>query len=174
MAGKALTRHTSRILHDHSDRSRKTLDAANAVMESFRKAQGGNSLLADFQSYLRDSAERAILATDALRKRGDIFLEHEAEGCPPVLVYDYEVVMDGADLPFPCNYMLLKITPPEGMEIKPWKRPYIIIDPRAHHRLRQPRRQHHATAAGAELDRRDLCRCLGNPHPRPAHHLHGA
>ena len=133
MAGKALTRHTSRILHDHSDRSRKTLDAANAVMESFRKAQGGNSLLADFQSYLRDSAERAILATDALRKRGDIFLEHEAEGCPPVLVYDYEVVMDGADLPFPCNYMLLKITPPEGMEIKPWKRPYIIIDPRAGH-----------------------------------------
>jgi hypothetical protein len=31
-------------------------------------------------------------------------------------------------------------------------------DPLADHRLRQPRRQHHAAAAGAELDRRDLCR----------------
>ncbi|MEI8180693.1 hypothetical protein, partial [Aestuariivirga sp.] len=40
MVGKALTRHSSRILHDHSDRSRKTLDAAHAVMDSFRKAQG--------------------------------------------------------------------------------------------------------------------------------------
>jgi len=133
MVGKALTRHSSRILHDHSDRSRKTLDAAHAVMGSFRKAQGGNRLLEDFQSYLRDSAERAILTADTLRKRGDIFLSHEAEGCPPVLMYDYEIVMDGADLPLPCNYMLLKIVPPKGVEIEDSKRPFIIIDPRAGH-----------------------------------------
>jgi hypothetical protein len=68
-----------------------------------------------------------------LRRRGDIFLEHEAAGCPPVLSYDYEVVVDGADLPHPSNYQLLQILPPEGCEVTPWKRPYIIIDPRAGH-----------------------------------------
>ena len=46
--------------------------------------------------------------------------------------------------------------------------------PRAGHRLRQPWRQHHPAATGAELDRPQLRRCPGNPHPRPAHHLHAA
>ena len=35
-------------------------------------------------------------------------------------------------------------------------------------------RQHHAAAAGAELDRRHLRRRARNQDPRPAHHLHGA
>lgn len=50
-----------------------------------------------------------------------------------MLVYDYEVIMDGADLPSPCNYQLLRILPPEGTELLETKRPYIIIDPRAGH-----------------------------------------
>ncbi|MEL6336073.1 MAG: DUF3141 domain-containing protein [Pseudomonadota bacterium] len=83
--------------------------------------------------YLRDVAERFVLTLDVLRERGDIFIEHEDAGCPPVLVYDYETVVDGGTLPNPCNYHLLKILPPEGMEIMEWKRPYIIIDPRAGH-----------------------------------------
>ncbi len=73
---------------------------------------------------------------DVLRQRGDIFLEHEEAGCPPVLIYDYDVVMDGADLPRPCCYQLLRIKAPEDgehREMKPWKRPYVIIDPRAGH-----------------------------------------
>jgi pimeloyl-ACP methyl ester carboxylesterase len=64
---------------------------------------------------------------------GDIFLSHEEAGCPPVLVYDYEVVMDGKDLPYPSNYMLLRIIPPAGVTVFDTKRPYIIIDPRAGH-----------------------------------------
>ena len=35
-------------------------------------------------------------------------------------------------------------------------------------------RQHHAAAAGAELDRRHLRRRARDQDPRPAHHLHGA
>ncbi|MEM1312971.1 MAG: DUF3141 domain-containing protein [Pseudomonadota bacterium] len=87
----------------------------------------------DFAAYMRDAAERWVLTLDVLRERGDVFLEHEAAGCPPVLVYDYEVVIDGADLPHPCNYQLLRIAPPDGVEVLDDKRPYIIIDPRAGH-----------------------------------------
>ncbi len=129
----AFLKHSRRILDTHAERARTTLAAVQALMEGLRVAQDEGEL-ADFgRDYVRDAGERAVLTLDTLRKRGDIFLEHEAAGCPPVLAYDYEVVMDGADLPYPCNYMLLAILPPEGVEIKPWKRPYIIIDPRAGH-----------------------------------------
>jgi pimeloyl-ACP methyl ester carboxylesterase len=62
-----------------------------------------------WQAYWKDAAQRAVLTMDVLRQRGDIFLEHEEAGCPPVLIYDYDVVMDGADLPRPCCYQLLRI-----------------------------------------------------------------
>jgi pimeloyl-ACP methyl ester carboxylesterase len=130
---RAFTAHTSRMLATHSERSRKLLGTMSAVMVSLRESQGANRLADDLQNYVRDSGERTVLTLDTLRKRGDIFLAHEAEECPPVLDYHYETVMDGKDLPYPCNYMLLKITPPEGIEVKDWKRPYIIIDPRAGH-----------------------------------------
>lgn len=50
-----------------------------------------------------------------------------------VLVYDYEIIVDGADLPNPCNYQLLRIIPPRGIEVIDAKRPYVIVDPRAGH-----------------------------------------
>ncbi|MFP8777551.1 DUF3141 domain-containing protein [Hydrogenophaga sp. RWCD_12] len=129
----AASRHAQRIGAVHSDRAHDTLGKAEALVEGLRNAQAGGALLNDWTSYLRDAAERAMLSLDTLRKRGDIFLEHEAAGCPPVLVYDYEVVMDGKDLPFPSNYMLLHILPPEGVVVDDTRRPYIIIDPRAGH-----------------------------------------
>ena len=70
---------------------------------------------------------------DVLRKRGDIFVEHEEAGCPPVLQYSYNIVLDGRDLPRRCCYMLLEIVPPDGVNVFNWKRPYVIIDPRAGH-----------------------------------------
>lgn len=129
----ALLKHTRRILDTHAARTRHSMDAVQTVAEGLRLAQDRGELGAVAAEYLRDSGERGVLTLDTLRKRGDIFLEHEAAGCPPVLVYDYEVAMDGAELPYPCNYVLLRILAPEGIEIKPWKRPYIIIDPRAGH-----------------------------------------
>ncbi|MEM8731816.1 MAG: DUF3141 domain-containing protein, partial [Pseudomonadota bacterium] len=91
------------------------------------------AMVSAWRSYLVDANQRAALTLDALRQRGDIFIAHEEAGCPPVLAYDYEVVLDGGDLPQPCNYELLRIVPPEGVEILAFKRPYIIIDPRAGH-----------------------------------------
>ncbi len=83
--------------------------------------------------YLRDRAQRFALTMDTLRERGDIFVEHEKAGCPPVLIYDYRVILDGATLPQPCNYVLLQILPPPSLTVDPTNRPYMIIDPRAGH-----------------------------------------
>lgn len=129
----AASKHSKQISETHSHRLHKLVESTEALASELRRFQQGGSLASAWAEYQRDAAERAVLSLDTLRKRGDIFLEHEAAGCPPVLVYDYETVMDGRDLPFPSNYTLLHIRPPEGIEVLDWKRPYIIIDPRAGH-----------------------------------------
>ncbi|MDP2803806.1 MAG: DUF3141 domain-containing protein [Phreatobacter sp.] len=129
----ASSRHTKRISENHVARAHEVVSQAEKLLDGLRQAQATGQLAEMWSSYVRDAAERAVLTVDTLRKRGDIFLEHEAAGCPPVLIYDYEEVMDGKDLPFPSNYVLLKIKPPAGVEIVDKKRPYIIIDPRAGH-----------------------------------------
>ncbi|MEM8981304.1 MAG: DUF3141 domain-containing protein, partial [Pseudomonadota bacterium] len=83
--------------------------------------------------YMRDASVRGAKTFDVLRQTADADLEHEASGSPPLLDYDFNLLMDGADLPNPCNYILLEIIPPAGIKVDPKKRPYIVIDPRAGH-----------------------------------------
>ncbi|MDM0045734.1 DUF3141 domain-containing protein [Variovorax dokdonensis] len=83
--------------------------------------------------YLVDAWQRGVLTADVLRERGDIFLAHALNGKPPLLTFEHELLMDGRDLPQPCNYALLRIVPPAGAVIDPAKRPIVIIDPRAGH-----------------------------------------
>ncbi len=83
--------------------------------------------------YLRDSAQRTILYWDAMRKRGNQYLEHQEKKAPHVLRFDHELVIDGRTLSKPVNYGLVKIVPPEGVAIDERKRPFVIIDPRAGH-----------------------------------------
>ena len=83
--------------------------------------------------YAVDFAQRSILLWDTLRQRGNNFLEHERQGLPPVLHFDYETIMDGRSLKRPVNYALLRIVPPKGMTVDANRRPYVIIDPRGGH-----------------------------------------
>ncbi|WBU54200.1 DUF3141 domain-containing protein [Paracoccus sp. SCSIO 75233] len=129
----ALSRHSRRIMDEHGARAGNLSGQTGTLVTGLREAAHDRKLPALWAEYLRDAGERAVLTADALRKRGDIFIAHEEAGCPPVLVYDYELVMDGADLPFPSNYMLLRIVPPEGVTVIDKRRPYIVIDPRAGH-----------------------------------------
>ena len=84
--------------------------------------------------YLLDAWQRTILTWDVLRERGNQYLEHEKSGNPPVLVFDYETVVDGRELAKPANYALVRIKPPAGYPTAdPKKRPFVVIDPRAGH-----------------------------------------
>ncbi len=134
LTSKAAGRHFNSISATHGERLRATFNALTGLVAEVTKPRASPlALLGEFRAYATDRAQRTILMADCLRERGDTFFAHEAAGCPPVLIYDYEIAVDGRQLSRPCNYMLLKITPPEGVEVFAWKRPYVIIDPRAGH-----------------------------------------
>src|SRR5208282_4382824 len=107
-------------------------------------------LMKAWSEYLVDSVQRSVLFWDVMRKRGNIFLENVAKGEPPVLIFGYDVLIDGRKLDRPCNYALMHIRPPEGLAIDSTKRPVVVVDPRAgqgrwvqarfRDRLRPPRR----------------------------------
>jgi len=83
--------------------------------------------------YAVDFTQRSILFWDALRQRGNDYLDRATKGATPVLKYQYEMVADGRKFAKPVNYALVRIVPPAGVEVDPAKRPYVIIDPRAGH-----------------------------------------
>ena len=84
--------------------------------------------------YWIDALQRTVLTLDVLRERGNQYLEHEKSGKPPVLVFDYETVVDGRELAQPANYALVRIRPPAGYPpADPKERPFVVIDPRAGH-----------------------------------------
>lgn len=95
----------------------------------------GGSYLVDWQNYVTDAAQRGVLTFDALRQWSDMNIRSQDKGAPPehVLKYDFEIALDGKELPEPCNYLLLRIVAPQGVVTHAWKRPYVIIDPRAGH-----------------------------------------
>ena len=87
----------------------------------------------DWRRYATDLAQRSILFWDTIRQRGDNFIAHEMAGKPPVLHFDYKMVVDGRKLKRPVNYAMVRITPPAGVAVDDRRRPYLIIDPRAGH-----------------------------------------
>ncbi len=101
--------------------------------------------------YWVDTCQKSLIYTDILRKRGNIYIEHAKEGMPPVLVFDYETIVDGREFERPVNYALVSIIDrrapkthrrksrqerrKKGAGTRPGsvKRPIVIIDPRAGH-----------------------------------------
>jgi hypothetical protein len=83
--------------------------------------------------YLVDAGQRWVLFLDVMRQRGNQYRAHLAETVPHVLDYQVELVVDGRTLPRPVNYGLVRVVPPEGVEIDPELRPFVIVDPRAGH-----------------------------------------
>ncbi len=110
--------------------------------------------LSQFSEYLVDRCQRTILFWDILRKRGNDYLAHLGAGMPPILIFDYEMIIDGRNFEKPVNYAMVKIH--DRRRRKPAKvadaderrltrkgemidhtglpsRPIVIIDPRAGH-----------------------------------------
>src|SRR4030095_886732 len=122
-------------------RTKLALERFNKRAQQAREQVGGlttnptslSQLWAGGARYGVDFAQRAILFWDALRPRGKHFVEHQRQGLPPVLRFDYEIVMDGRSFKRPVNYALLRIVPPKGVTVDAKRRPYVIIDPRGGH-----------------------------------------
>ena len=78
--------------------------AQERFVERLRKAYGDNATAervstpwdawAGWYDYATDFAQRSILFWDTLRQRGNNYVEHTAEGMPPVLHFNYEIVLD--------------------------------------------------------------------------------
>jgi len=126
-------RHFERIAQDHGARQQKLWTDLQRLMGGFSAAAGGRRLFEDARDYAVDAWQRGVLTLDVLRERGNNDAAHAAAGTPPVLIYANEIVLDGRTLARPVNYLLLRILPPAGIEVFDWKRPYMIIDPRAGH-----------------------------------------
>jgi len=109
----------------------------------------GDSMKAYFD-YNVDALQRSIIFMDILRKRGNTYIEHIKSGQPPVLTFNYEMILDGRTFKRPVNYALVRISDrrKEASKVKEEeerrkrdlkhmpelpKRPIIIIDPRAGH-----------------------------------------
>ncbi len=88
---------------------------------------------ADAQAYWADAGQRFVLFMDILRKRGNRFLDTLQKGQPPVLTFDYKIIMDGRSLDRPVNHDLAWILPGKEGITDPKKRPIVVVDPRAGH-----------------------------------------
>jgi len=93
--------------------------------------------LQDIWAYQRDVWERSILFWDTLRQRADNMIAHERAGKPPLLDFDYEMILDARRFDEPANYALLRITRIDEACLEdcldPEKPPVIVVDPRAGH-----------------------------------------
>jgi len=92
----------------------------------------GPASIRDFWAYHYNAMERLVLAAETLHRSGNAALDREAEGLKPVLTFDYDLIIDGAELDRPVNYQLVRIHPPKGYPPpREDGRPWVIIDPRA-------------------------------------------
>ncbi len=90
-------------------------------------------LLQDAWNYSIDAWQRSILFLDVLEQRSAKYYEHAAKVAPHVLKFSCELVLDGRELKKPVNYVLARIIPPDCKKPDKFKRPFVIVDPRAGH-----------------------------------------
>ncbi len=109
------------------------------------------ALRPDWQKYLSeyivDSVQRSIIFADILRKRGNNYIKHIRSGQPPVLTFNYELILNAKNFEHPANYALVRISDRRKRDVSPDKdrrskskdrpakpkRPIVIVDPRAGH-----------------------------------------
>ncbi|MBR0799589.1 DUF3141 domain-containing protein [Bradyrhizobium jicamae] len=92
-----------------------------------------SEIVANAVKFMVDAGQRSVLFLDIMRQRGDQYREHVAQTAPHVLSYAAELIIDGRKLEQPVNYVLVRIIPPDGVDIDTDRRPFIVVDPRAGH-----------------------------------------
>lgn len=87
----------------------------------------------DAWDYSIDAWQRSVLFLDVLNQRTTRYHEHAAKEAPHVLKFACELEIDGRKLRNPVNYALVRIVPPDGARPDKYKRPFVVVDPRAGH-----------------------------------------
>ncbi|MGE5714431.1 MAG: DUF3141 domain-containing protein, partial [Betaproteobacteria bacterium] len=118
---------SAKVAQLYETRVRKAIDHYNERVRKVQEDYVGSlaeltsplDLFSSWGSYMTDSMQRGVLFLDALRQRGNQFLEHTRAGLPPVLHFDYEMVLDARSFERPVNYALVRIVPPDGVKVDP-------------------------------------------------------
>ncbi|WP_036255370.1 DUF3141 domain-containing protein [Methylocapsa acidiphila] len=165
------TRHAESMGRAHHPSLREATDKAHVIAEALASSAHRGQLFEQAIEYWIDAGQRMILTLDVLRERADNDLAHEAAGTPPILHYDTETIVDGKALKRPVNYVLLKILPPKGVEVLDWKRPYMIIDPRAGHGAGIGGSKQDSQVGVALADGHPVYFVAFRPHPEPGQTL---
>jgi len=121
----------------------KRLEPERPVEKSAPKAAaesastGAGTGVDSLTQYWVDVTQRSVLFLDVLRERANNMLAHEAAGLPPLLHFEWEMVLDARNFAHPANYALLRITAcgTDRLEqfVREDARPVVIVDPRAGH-----------------------------------------
>lgn len=125
-------------------------------LESTNQSMSWSDWQSNLNEYLVDSMQRSTIFLDILRKRGNGYIRHIKSGQPPVLRFNYEMILNGKNFKRPVNYALVRITDRRRKDKDDYrdkeqhdvynrrkdavhrhaslpKRPIVIIDPRAGH-----------------------------------------
>ena len=126
------------------------------TLASTEQSKSWSDWQSNLNEYIVDSMQRSIIFLDILRKRGNGYIKHIKSGQPPVLRFNYEMILNGKNFERPVNYALVKITDRRRKDkddhrdkeehevynrrndaVKRHaslpKRPIVIMDPRAGH-----------------------------------------
>ncbi|MFT3730480.1 MAG: DUF3141 domain-containing protein [Hyphomicrobium sp.] len=108
-------------------------NSSAAVATSQARVLTPFDLAHDAWEYSIDAWQRSILFLDVLNQRSTHYHEHQSKTAPNVLKFGWELEVDGRKLSKPVNYALVRIVPPDGQRPDKYKRPFVVVDPRAGH-----------------------------------------
>ena len=94
--------------NDHSQHTASTVQTASAT-KSPPVTLSAHALTTAAMPYSIDAWQRTVLFWDTLRERGNDALAHAHAGKPPVLAFDYDIIVDGRELEPATAYALLRI-----------------------------------------------------------------
>ena len=107
--------------------------AAPTSLQNLMSNAFGASVWQAPSEYMIDVTQRSILFWDLLRQRSEQYYAQKEKAVPHVLSFDAELVLDARTFERPVNYLLVRATPPHGVEINENLRPFVVVDPRAGH-----------------------------------------
>jgi hypothetical protein len=116
-----------------------TMEAAyDMTRRAFRHGVFLRNTSWDLWRYGIDLAQRSVLMSDVLRRRGNQYFDYQEAGLPPITPFPLEKIMDGRDLDRPVNRTLVRVTDRRTADTgrrSDWadqtKRPIIFQDPDA-------------------------------------------